>query len=164
MKANAVAALMYRAREGLRQAWIQAHIRSVPTDSECRWTIDRLGAHTRRALTSRNRDRMDAHLAECAKCSIVASEAREVGSRIALVLLPLAAGITGATAYAAWLQQHASTGTFSAGAGAARDRLRRHGSRIRNRRSILPSGFRNGRAGSNNRYRAERRHARDRYR
>ena len=118
MKANAVAALMYRAREGLRQAWIQAHIRSVPADSECRWTIDRLGAHTRRALTSRNRERMDAHLAECAKCSIVASEAREVGSRIALVLLPLAAGIAGATGYAAWLQQHASTGTFATGAGA----------------------------------------------
>ena len=44
---------------------------------------------------SRRRDqaRVEAHLAECTRCSIVASEAKEVSSRLALVLLPLALGV-----------------------------------------------------------------------
>lgn len=121
MKANAVAALAYRAREGLRQAWIQAHLSSTPADSECRWSIERLGSYARRGLGRRDTARLEAHLEICAKCSIVASEAREVGSRLALVILPLSAGIAGAGAYTAWLQSGAHTTAAalatSAGAG-----------------------------------------------
>ena len=117
MKANAVAALTYRAREGLRQAWIQAHLQSVAADSECRWTIDRLGGYARKSLGKRDTARVDAHLHECAKCTIVAEEAKDVGSRLALVLLPLAAGVAGATGYAAWMQTGAHTATYALGAG-----------------------------------------------
>ena len=106
MSANATAALAYRAREGLRQAWIQAHLRNAD-EPECRWTIDRLGGYTRGKLRGRDTSRLEAHLDDCARCTIVAAEAREVGSRLALVLLPLAAGIGGATAYSAWLSQGA---------------------------------------------------------
>ncbi len=103
MSANATAALAYRAREGLRQAWIQAHLRNPDNEPECRWTIERLAAYTRDKLRTRETGRLEQHLDECAKCTIVAAEAREVGSRLALVLLPLAAGISGATAYSGWL-------------------------------------------------------------
>lgn len=96
MKANSVAALTYRAREGLRQAWIQAHLKSVPDDSDCRWTIDRLGGYARKSLGKRDTGRLEAHLQDCAKCTIVAAEAKDVGSRLALVLLPLTAGVAGA--------------------------------------------------------------------
>jgi RNA polymerase sigma factor (sigma-70 family) len=106
MSANATAALAYRAREGLRQAWIQAHLRNAE-EPECRWTIDRLGGYTRGRLRTRDTARLEAHLDDCARCTIVAAEAREVGSRLALVLLPLAAGVGGATAYSAWLSQGA---------------------------------------------------------
>ncbi|GAA4781753.1 sigma-70 family RNA polymerase sigma factor [Microbacterium gilvum] len=105
MKAAAVSQLAFRAREGLREAWIQAHIASVDAGSEHAWTIERLGAHTRGNLGARDRAKMDAHLAECARCAIVASEAKEVGSRLALVLLPLAMGAAGATSYLASLQR-----------------------------------------------------------
>ncbi|QPZ39255.1 sigma-70 family RNA polymerase sigma factor [Paramicrobacterium chengjingii] len=104
MKANSVAALTYRAREGLRQAWIQAHINSVAEGSECRWTLERMGSYARSALGKRDTMRFDNHLDECAKCTIVVAEAKAVGSRIALVLLPLTIGATGASAYLAWLQ------------------------------------------------------------
>jgi RNA polymerase sigma factor (sigma-70 family) len=107
MSPNATAALAYRAREGLRQAWIQAHLRNAVDDPECRWTIDRLGGYTRGRLRGRDTAKLEAHLDGCAKCTIVAAEAREVGSRLALVLLPLTAGIGGATAYSAWLSQGA---------------------------------------------------------
>ena len=41
------------------------------------------------------------HLAGCARCSIVASEAKEVSGRLALVLLPLALGVAGTAGYLA---------------------------------------------------------------
>jgi RNA polymerase sigma factor (sigma-70 family) len=114
MKPNAVAALAYRAREGLRQAWIQAHIASVPEGSEHRWTIERIGSYTRGALGKRDTTKLEAHLDECARCTIVAAEAREVGSRIALVLLPLAAGTVGASGYLAWVQSGSHTAVAAA--------------------------------------------------
>lgn len=104
MKATAVAQLTFRAREGLREAWIQAHLRTVADGSDCQWTIERLGAHTRRNLGRRDQAKVDRHLADCVRCAIVASEAREVSSRLALVLLPLALGATGAAGYLATVQ------------------------------------------------------------
>ncbi|MDQ0893130.1 sigma-70 family RNA polymerase sigma factor [Agromyces ramosus] len=116
MSANSTAALAYRAREGLRQAWIQAHLRNAVNEPECRWTIDRLGSYTRGRLRTRETTRLEAHLDDCARCTIVAAEAREVGSRLALVLLPLAAGVGGATAYSAWLSQGAPAVDVALGA------------------------------------------------
>jgi RNA polymerase sigma factor (sigma-70 family) len=103
MKANAVSALTYRAREGLRQAWIQAHLQRT-TDPECAATIERLGSFTRGMLGTRESKRVRDHLAGCTSCTIVADEARQVGSRLALVLLPLAAGVSGAAGFLSWLQ------------------------------------------------------------
>lgn len=116
MSANATAALAYRAREGLRQAWIRAHLRNPENDPECRWTIDRLGGYTRGRLRGRDTTRLEAHLDDCARCTIVAAEAREAGSRLALVLLPLAAGIGGATAYSAWLSSGLPAANVALGA------------------------------------------------
>lgn len=115
MKANAVSALAYRAREGLREAWIQAHLQAVDDDSEHAFTISRLGAYARGNLAARDTAKVEAHLDACQRCTIVAAEAKEVGSRMALVLLPLVAGTAGAAGYTAWLQ----TGGPSAAAVAA---------------------------------------------
>lgn len=124
MSANGTAALAYRAREGLRQEWIRAHLRDAADEPECRWTIDRLGTYTRGRLRTRDTAKLESHLDTCARCAIVAAEAREVGSRLALVLLPLAAGIGAATAYSAWLQQglpvaHVAMGATGAAGAAA---------------------------------------------
>lgn len=90
--ANSVAALSYRAREGLRKAWLQAHVNDATASGECRWTMTRLGEHTRDGLGARDRTRIAAHLADCASCTIVSEEVEEVGSRLALVMLPLILG------------------------------------------------------------------------
>ncbi len=119
MSANATAALAYRAREGLRQAWIRVHLQDTDPDTDCGWTIERLGTYARGKLGSREVDRVDDHLEECARCTIVAVEAHEVGSRLAMVLLPLSAGVTGATAYAGWLQAGAPATVVAMGAGGA---------------------------------------------
>lgn len=91
---RAAAVLAFRAREGLRQAWISAHLTSRPPASkECRWTLGKLGAHARRRLTTRDDQRVRAHLATCADCTAKAEEARRASSRILTVLFPAGIGV-----------------------------------------------------------------------
>jgi hypothetical protein len=98
ISANSVAALSYRAREGLRKAWLQAHINDATASGECQWTMSRLGEHTRDGLSARDAVRMTDHLETCAKCTIVSEEVEEVGSHLAMVMLPLLlGGIAGGT-------------------------------------------------------------------
>jgi RNA polymerase sigma factor (sigma-70 family) len=96
--ANSVAALSYRAREGLRKAWLQAHISDATASGECQWTMSRLGDHARDGLSARDAQRLTDHLETCAKCTVVSEEVEEVGSHLALVMLPLLlGGIAGGT-------------------------------------------------------------------
>jgi len=67
MSSAAVAHLTTRAQEGLREAWIEAHLNSVADDSDCRWSSERLGAFARHELGRRDHARLDAHLAVCAR-------------------------------------------------------------------------------------------------
>ncbi|MDR5698276.1 sigma-70 family RNA polymerase sigma factor [Agromyces aerolatus] len=115
MSANSTSALTYRAREGLRQAWIQAHLRSAVA-ADCRWALEHLGAHTRKRLGPRDARRLDVHLDDCASCRDAAAEAKHVGARLALVLLPLTAGLAGAASYAGWLRDGAPAAGVAAGA------------------------------------------------
>jgi RNA polymerase sigma factor (sigma-70 family) len=108
MSANGVAALSYRAREGLRKAWLQAHINDATASGECQWTISRIGEHARKALTTRDTDRLDAHLLTCAKCAIINEEVDEVGSRLAFVMLPI---LLGGVAGGAMLASYGSAGS-----------------------------------------------------
>ena len=105
IKPTAVSQLATRAREGLREAWIQAHLAALEDGSDHQWTIEHLGAHTRGNLGSRDRAKLQKHLDACARCSLVASEAKGVGSRLAMILLPLAIGIPASTAYLAAVQR-----------------------------------------------------------
>lgn len=104
MSTGAVSQLAFRAREGLREAWIQAHLSTVTPDSDCQWAVERLGAHSRGNLGTRDQKRLEKHLDECSRCLIVAAEAKHVSGRLALVLLPLVLGAVGASGYAAALQ------------------------------------------------------------
>ncbi|MGD2204263.1 sigma-70 family RNA polymerase sigma factor [Microbacterium maritypicum] len=102
VSANSVAARTYRAREGLRQAWIQVQLDTVAEGSDHQWALERMGAHARDALARRDRDRMEKHLSECARCALIASEATEISSRLALTVVPAITGLTGA-ALAGWI-------------------------------------------------------------
>jgi len=92
LTANGVAALSYRAREGLRTAWLQAHISNAGTSAECQWTMARLGDRARNGLTSREKDRVELHLLDCTKCAVISEEVEEVGSHLAMVMVPLLLG------------------------------------------------------------------------
>jgi RNA polymerase sigma factor (sigma-70 family) len=96
LSAPATAALAYRAREGLRREWLQAHVATDAVAPECRWTAARLGDHARGTLSPTARDRVEDHLTGCLSCSILAEEVDDVASRLRLVLLPLVLGVPAA--------------------------------------------------------------------
>ena len=96
LSASATAALAYRAREGLRREWLQAHVTTESVAPECRWTAERLGDHARGALPRAARDRVEDHLTGCLACSILAEEVDDVASRLRAVLLPLVLGVPAA--------------------------------------------------------------------
>ncbi|AYG03357.1 sigma-70 family RNA polymerase sigma factor [Gryllotalpicola protaetiae] len=116
IKPNAVSALAKRAKEGLRHAWVQAHIETVPADSECRWSIDRLAASTRKPLPTREQERLDAHLDECDRCPLAAAEMTEASHRLGALILIGFLGAGAATAYAAFTPASATAATLGAGA------------------------------------------------
>src|SRR5215212_715606 len=95
MSANSVSALAYRAREGLRQAFLSQHA-SDPDDVDCAWTRDHLGAYVRGGLSRRDAARVDDHLAACRACAAVYLELTEVNSGLAALLAPLLLGSAGA--------------------------------------------------------------------
>lgn len=97
--ANSTAALAYRAREGLRIAWLQAHVDDETASEECRWMLSQMGVYAAGGLSARDQRRAKAHLAGCARCGIVSEEIDDIGSKLALVMLPLLLGGAAGTAY-----------------------------------------------------------------
>ncbi len=87
IKPNAVAALNYRAREGLRQAWIRAHLASAPGGTECHWALEYLGSYVRNGLGKRDVVRVEKHLKSCERCAHMLVEANNVGSELSRLMM-----------------------------------------------------------------------------
>jgi len=91
MTANSVSALAYRAREGLRQAYLSMHAQDVDEDA-CARTRASLGAYVRGGLSRRDSARVEQHLEECRACAAIYLELTEVNSRLGALLAPLLLG------------------------------------------------------------------------
>ncbi|WP_406477578.1 sigma-70 family RNA polymerase sigma factor [Streptomyces platensis] len=90
LTANATAVLAHRAREGLRQAYLQAHVSQSLTDGgDCARYADRLGAYARGGLRMRAERGLRKHLDACPRCRLAALEVADVNQRIG-ALLPVA--------------------------------------------------------------------------
>lgn len=87
LSANGVSALAVRAREGLRQAYLQEHIgANVPVP--CRAYTEALGAGARGRLSRRRRAAVHEHLRQCPACSDLFTELSELNGRLGAVLAP----------------------------------------------------------------------------
>src|SRR6476660_9794862 len=120
MAPGAVSSLAFRAREGLREAYLQAHLAETAAE-QCRSTVERLGAWTRGGLSKRETQQVDAHLKTCDRCRALAAELEEVNAGLRGLLAPLLLG-GAAAGYLATLgpvAPLAAPGTLVAGAGAA---------------------------------------------
>lgn len=92
MSANATSALAYRAKEGLRSSWLQAHLNSDRAEPECKWSVERIGSYNRGSLAARDKNKLESHLTTCLKCSILVEEIDQLGRNLGILLLPLFLG------------------------------------------------------------------------
>ncbi|WP_329411415.1 sigma-70 family RNA polymerase sigma factor [Streptomyces sp. NBC_00704] len=122
LDANGTRVLASRAREGLKQAYLQAHVSAALTsDEDCARYADQLGTYARRRLRTRAERGLRKHLEECAKCRLAALQIEEVAGSIPAVVPVAVIGWFGAAGYAKALALLAGgTGAGAAGvAGAA---------------------------------------------
>ncbi|MER8005472.1 sigma-70 family RNA polymerase sigma factor [Streptomyces sp. NPDC094149] len=122
LDANGTRVLASRAREGLKQAYLQAHVSAtLVADEECARYADRLGAYARGGLRTRAERGLRKHLEECAKCRLAAGQIKEVAGGIPAVVPVAVIGWFGAAGYAKALGLVAGSaaGAGAAGAGAA---------------------------------------------
>ncbi|HMG43837.1 MAG TPA: sigma-70 family RNA polymerase sigma factor [Acidimicrobiales bacterium] len=119
VSANAVSALAYRAREQLRQAFLQAHLQTWARP-QCEPHRSLLGAYVREGQSRRERAATQRHLDHCPSCQNLVVELNEVNSLLVRSVVPLfpasliAAKVGAATAGAA-----GAAGAASAGGGGA---------------------------------------------
>ncbi|MFF1410235.1 sigma-70 family RNA polymerase sigma factor [Streptomyces sp. NPDC058289] len=120
LSANATAVLASRAREGLKQAYLQAHVSTaLSSGGDCARYADRLGAYARGGLRMRAERGLRKHLEECARCRLAAGELKDVNAGIP-ALLPVAVIGWFAAGYAAKAAGVVAGGAVAAGgAGAA---------------------------------------------
>jgi RNA polymerase sigma factor (sigma-70 family) len=95
MSPNSVSALAYRAREGLRQAYLQSHL-APSLHASCRTTTGMLGSYVRKGLSSRDSARVEAHLDECSRCTGLYLELTEINSNLSGILGPAVLGVAAA--------------------------------------------------------------------
>ncbi|MGW0807266.1 sigma-70 family RNA polymerase sigma factor [Nonomuraea sp. NPDC002799] len=113
LSANGVAALAYRAREGLRQAYLQMHLGSPP-QHDCRPVLGKMGAYVRGGLARRDSKVIDEHVNTCEECHGVLLELTDVNRGLRVMVGPLIAGpLFGG--YAAALAKSAAVGGGAGG-------------------------------------------------
>jgi RNA polymerase sigma factor (sigma-70 family) len=103
LSANATAALARRARQGLRAAYLQAHLSVNRSSDGCRAVVEKLGGYTAGSVTGSEARRIRAHLLGCSSCRSTHDELRDVCSSLrvhagVLVLLVPAAGFGASSA------------------------------------------------------------------
>ena len=92
---NGTAQLAVRARSGLRERFLQAHLRTTP-DPLCRTTVDRLGAYVGGGLAPRDLAKVDQHLAGCKSCETRRLELEDLGTCLRRAAVPAPLAVAGA--------------------------------------------------------------------
>jgi RNA polymerase sigma factor (sigma-70 family) len=110
MTPNGVAALAYRAREGLRQAYLSQHLPTTEGRS-CRTVARQLAGWVRRGGTAHRTGRITAHLEGCADCRSLETSLRQLNEELPAILTPL---LLAAPAFLAQCAYSAAMPWFSA--------------------------------------------------
>ncbi len=116
---NAVAALSYRAREGLRQAYLQLHL-SDRARPACAPVAAKLAAHVRGGLSSREARKVDRHLRRCRDCSSAHAELTWINSTLRRAYVPVLLGLPSAAEAAHAALAGLARGGLARGGGSAR--------------------------------------------
>lgn len=109
LSANAVSATASRARDQLREAYLQAHVAAAPRP-QCEPHRSRLGAFVRDGLATRDRTDTQSHLDQCEACRDLVFELQDVNRMLVLALLPFFVEVSNVGALAAATTASATTG------------------------------------------------------
>ncbi|GLZ32616.1 hypothetical protein Lesp02_48040 [Lentzea sp. NBRC 105346] len=94
---NAMSALARRAREGLRAAYLQAHLADDAGRSTCASVRAKLGTYTAGGVQGVEARRIDQHLRSCASCTALQAELNDVcatlRSHAELLVVPATLGV-----------------------------------------------------------------------
>ncbi|WP_158073524.1 sigma-70 family RNA polymerase sigma factor [Actinophytocola xanthii] len=119
MRPNSVAALAYRAREGLRQAYLRRHV-SEPPRPECRSVANKLAGYVRQNIPAPLSRKIAWHLENCAECRSRVQVLSRINEELGGLLAPVVLGGPLAAAYAhAPVAAGALTASAAADAGLA---------------------------------------------
>ena len=88
MDAGAVSSLAYRAREGLKRAYLDQHLQPA-TGGQCGWTQSRMSQYVRGDLSPRAQQKVADHLDECEACSAAFLSVDRVNKKLAAWLFPV---------------------------------------------------------------------------
>jgi len=89
MSPAAVSSLAYRAREGLKVAYLEHHLPRTVGGASCAWARQRLGAYVRGGLSARAGARLDEHLSACTTCAAAATDLQQVNKKLAALVVPI---------------------------------------------------------------------------
>jgi RNA polymerase sigma factor (sigma-70 family) len=87
LKPNTVSALVYRARSGLRDAYLQQHVNPTdqPDEAVCRDVRRLLAGVVRRTASMRDQEKVHAHLETCDACVAIHLDLQEVNREVGAV-------------------------------------------------------------------------------
>ncbi|MET9325024.1 sigma-70 family RNA polymerase sigma factor [Streptomyces sp. NPDC003038] len=77
---NSVSALTYRAKEGLRQAYLTIHVNRAKSEALCAYFIERLAAYSRARLIGLAAEETARHLESCRSCERMFEEIQNLNS------------------------------------------------------------------------------------
>jgi len=95
MRPNAVAALAYRARRALQDAYLREHV-TAARDPACAAIRALLPSHVNGRTSAAEAGRVEAHVDRCAACRTCLEDLREARANLGVLLLPVAVTAGGA--------------------------------------------------------------------
>lgn len=107
LSANAVSVLRRRAREGLKQAYLQLHL-ADRAEADCTPIASKLSRYVRGGLSRRQSREVDEHLAGCADCAAACADLAAINDTLRGVLAPVVLGVAAADYLASAGQAHAA--------------------------------------------------------
>ena len=116
LSANGVSVLKRRAREGLKQSYLQLHL-SKRAKASCTSTAAKLGRYVRGGLSRRQAREVEDHLAGCPDCTTACAELATVNDSLRGVLAPIVLGTAAADYLASASEAHSPAATSAAAGG-----------------------------------------------
>jgi DNA-directed RNA polymerase specialized sigma24 family protein len=90
VSANGLAQLSFRARSGLQERYLQAHLRSAVATG-CRPVVERLAAFATRDLPPDERTSIEGHVRGCDECRARVADLDDVGAMLTRIAVPVPA-------------------------------------------------------------------------